>query len=343
MEIKEISFDIYNDQCIKEYTLDNGNNLSLKILTFGAIIREIKFNRKNRVLGFDNIEDYITSRFYFGAIVGRVSGRISEGEVQIGGKYYKLDQNEGTTCLHGGTQGFSFKIWKFDSSKITDKSASITLKYTSPNLECGFPGELTIFVKYTIYKDDSFTIEYRGSTSQDTPVTLTNHSYFNLSDDLSNNILEHYLKIDADKYIKLDQNYIPTQIIGVENSPFDFKLEKTIMSDMDLNHEGLKYTGGYDHPFILNNGGASQVELFCKDSGVKLRLSTTEPVVIIYCSNNLSEGYILSEGNGTFKYQGVCLETQWYPDALNRDFLPDNILEPGEQYYSKTRIEFNQS
>ncbi len=341
MKIEEKSFGIYNNKFIKEYTLDNGNNLSLKILTLGAIIREVKFNGKNRVLGFNNVEDYINSRFYFGAIVGRVSGRISKGEFQIGEKNYKLDQNEGTTSLHGGREGFSFKVWEFDDSNVSEEFASITLKYISPDLDSGFPGEFTVYVKYTIYKDNSFEIEYRGLTSKDTPVTLTNHSYFNLNNDLSKDILDHYLRIDADKYIKLDQNNIPTEISSVAGSPFDFRIGKKIKMDMDLNHDELKYTKGYDHPFILNNENSNQVELFCKESGVKLNLFTTEPVVIIYCSNNLSKGYILTEGKETFKYQGVCLETQWYPDALNQDFLPDNILEPGKEYYSKTQFEFS--
>lgn len=341
MKIKETSFGIINNQVIEEFTLDNGNNLSLKILTLGATIKEINFNGKNRVLGFNNIEDYINSRFHFGAIVGRVSGRISKGEIQLGGKDYKLDQNEGTTCLHGGKEGFAFKIWKLENKEITNKFASITLKYISPDLEGGFPGEFTAFVKYTILKDDSFEIIYSGCTSKDTPVTLTNHSYFNLSGDLSNDILNHYLRINANRYIKLDQNYIPTGIGEVEGSPFDFRLGKAIKVDMDLKHNDLKYTEGYDHPFILNNANTNQVELYCKETGVRLRLFTTEPVVILYCSNKLSEGYLLSEGMETFKYQGVCLETQWYPDALNQDFLPDNILEPGNKYYSKTRFEFS--
>lgn len=341
MNIEEASFGIYNKQDIKEYTLNNGNSLSLKILTLGAIIKEVKFKGKNRVLGFDNVEDYINSGFYLGAIVGRVSGRISNGEFQIGENIFKLDQNEGTTCLHGGKEGFSFKVWDFHNSDVSEESSSITLKYISPDFEGGFPGQLTIYVKYTIYKNNSFEIEYRGTASQDTPVTLTNHSFFNLNNDLGNDILDHYLKIDADKYIKLDQNNIPTAIKSVEDSPFDFRLEKTLGSDMDLNHKELKHPKGYDHPFVLNHASRKGIELFCKESGVKLDIFTTEPVVILYCGNNLSGGYNITEGKETFKYQGVCLETQWYPDALNTDFLPDNILEVGKEYYSMTRYEFS--
>lgn len=340
MKILDNLFGRYNNQDIKEYTLENGKNLSVKILTLGGTIREINFNGRNRVLGFNNVEDYINSRTYFGALVGRVAGRISSGEISIDDQKYNLDQNEGTTCLHGGKDGFSFKVWELDDTNISDESASITLKYISPDLECGFPGELTVLAKYTVYMDDSFSIEYFAKTTKDTPITLTNHSYFNLNDDLNEDILNHNLKIDADNYIKLDEKNIPIKIASVENTPFDFRQGKTIKSDMDLSNTDLKYTEGYDHPFILNKSKDSQIVLSDNNSGVSLSIETSEPVVILYCSNKLGEDLLLANGEKTFKYQGVCLETQWYPDALNQDFLPDNILRPGEEYYSKTTYAF---
>lgn len=340
LEIKDNLFEIYNNQNVTEYTLDNGQNFQVKILSLGATIREINYKGKNRVLGFDNVKDYLNVRTYFGALVGRVAGRISGGEIDIGGEKYVLDQNEGTTCLHGGKEGFSFKIWELVHQNITDESASITLKYISPDIECGFPGELTVIVRYTIYKDDSLKIEYFANTTKETPITLTNHSYFNLNDDLKEDILNHRLRIDSNNFIRLDKKGIPIEVANVANTPFDFVEGKSIGKDMDLTHEDLKFTEGYDHPFILNKDSNNQIELYSNKSGVKLFITTTEPVVILYCSNKLDGGYRLSEGEKTFKYQGVCLETQWYPDVLNQDFLPDNRLKPGEEYYSKTIYEF---
>ncbi len=341
MKILDNLFGSYNNQDVREYTLDNGKNLRLKVLNLGGTIREINFNSRNRILGFNSVEDYINSRTYFGALVGRVAGRISNGEISIDGRKYKLDQNEGTICLHGGKDGFSFKVWEFLESSVCNDAVSLTLKYISPDMECGFPGEVTVLVKYTVYKDDSFTIEYFAQTTKDTPITITNHSYFNLNDDLNENILDHILKIDADKYIKLDEKNLPVEMASVENTPFDFKKGKTIKSDMDLSNMDLRYTEGYDHPFILNKSDDNQIILSDGKSGVQLSINTTEPVVILYCSNKLGEDFLLSNGEKTFKYQGVCLETQWYPDALNQDFLPANILRPGEEYYSKTIYTFN--
>lgn len=340
MEYTETYFGKYKNLTIREYTLDDGNNLIVKILSLGGTIREINYKGKNRVLGFNNAHDYINSRTYFGAIVGRVAGRVSNGTIRVDGVDYKLNQNEGTTCLHGGQEGFSFKVWEFEESKISDNSVSVTLKYISPDLESGFPGEVTVFVRYTVYDDDSLSIEYFAKTNKTTPITLTNHSYFNLNDDLNEDILEHFLKMDADSYLKLDKKGIPVRAVSVENTPFDFRSAKMIKSDMDLSFEDFKYTQGYDHPFILN--GEKCIELYSKKSGISLSVETTEPVVVLYCSNKLEKDLLLSNGEKTFNYQGVCLETQWHPDALNQDFLPDNILEPEEKYYSKTIYRFKQ-
>ena len=159
MDYRETYFGKYKNYPIREYILDNDKNLIVKILSLGGTIREINYKGKNRVLGFNNVDDYINLRTYFGAIVGRVAGRISSRLIRIDGVDYKLNQNEGTTCLHGGQEGFAFKAWEFEESKISDNSVSVTLKYISPNLESGFPGEVTVFAKYTVYDDDSLSIE----------------------------------------------------------------------------------------------------------------------------------------------------------------------------------------
>ncbi|MBZ2174523.1 galactose mutarotase [Schnuerera sp. xch1] len=337
MNISKSIFGTCKAKNVIEYVLDNSKNLKVKILNLGGIIREINFKGKNRVLGLDNVEGYINSITYFGALIGRVAGRISNGKMELNNKAYKLDQNEGSTCLHGGKEGFSFQLWELEEKEVTEDSASITLKYTSPDMECGFPGELTVHAKYTVDRDDCLTIEYFANTNKSTPLTMTNHSYFNLNNDLNQDILEHVLKIDADYYIKLDEKSIPVTIAKVENTPFDFRHNKRIKDDMDSTNEDLINTGGYDHPLILNKDNGEQIVLYSKKSGVKLSMKTTEPVVILYCGNGLNGNTLLSNGQRAFKHQGVCLETQWYPDAINQKFLPKNILKPDEKYYSKTK------
>lgn len=329
MNILRNKFGEYKNYDIIEYTLKNDNDLEVKILNLGGIVREINFKGKNRVLNYNNVEDYIDRDGYFGAIVGRVAGRISKGKIKIQNQEYELDKNEGDTCLHGGKEGFSFQIWQLEDEIITNDSTSIVLKYISPDMECGFPGEVIIYVKYTVEENNSLIIEYFAKTNKSTPITLTNHSYFNLNDNLNKDILDHILKIDADKFIRLDEKNIPLKIANVEGTPFDFRSGKKIKEDMDLSNRDLRHTKGYDHPFILNESNGEQIELYCEETGINLGIKTTEPVVILYTGNNLNEGF------------GVCLETQWYPDAINQEFLEDNILRPNENYYSKTEYKFS--
>lgn len=342
MELNKRIFEVYKGKEIIEYSLRNNNSMEIKILSFGAIIRQIIYKDRNRVLGFDNVESYVTSSTYMGAIVGRVAGRVSKGKIEINKTTYELDKNEGATCLHGGNQGFSMKIWELVDETITEDSVEIVLRYISKDLESGFPGKMTIYVRYTLKNDDSLIIEYFGDTDKDTIITLTNHSYFNLNDNHSEDILDHELMIDANEYIKLDESNIPIGISNVENTPFDFRSSKMIGEDMDLEYDELINSEGFDHPFILTKNNSIDMILSNKKSGLQLKIETTEPVVILYCSNKIKEGLILSDSNKTFKYQGICLETQWYPDAINQDFLPNNILRKEDKYYSMTKYSFEE-
>jgi len=342
MKIRSRNFGYYNNKEIKEYILYNGNNLEVKIISLGATIKEIHYRGLNTVLGFENLESYVDSRTYFGALIGRVAGRISKGEILIDGKEYKLSQNEGTSCLHGGYDGYSFKIWEYVDSIVGEDSVSLELSYASPNLESGFPGEVVNRVKYTVDKNDTLSIEYFAKPSMDSPITITNHSYFNLNGDFTKDILDHTLMIDAEEYIELDEKNLPIKVSKVEGTPFDFRSKKPIRKDMDLSHDQLRESLGYDHPFILNKPNEDPIILSSHKTGIQLRISTTEPVVILYCSNNLKEGLTLLGGEKTIRYQGVCLETQWYPDAINQQFLPNNIIKAGEEYYSNSIYKFSQ-
>lgn len=339
MYLEKRLFEIYKGREIIEYHLKNNNHMEVKILNLGATIREIIYQGSNRVLGFDHIENYLNQGTYMGALVGRVAGRISGGKFIIEDKVYELDQNEGTTCLHGGNQGLSFQIWELEREIVTEDSVGVVLRYISSDLECGFPGRLDILVQYILGEDDSLTIEYFAETDKDTIITLTNHSYFNLNN-LNEDILNHELMMDANEYIRLNEMSLPIGVADVENTPFDFRDGKKILKDMDLSHSELIHSKGYDHPFVLNKNNNTPITLSSRKSGVKLSIETSEPVVILYCSNKLKEDLHLSNGTKTFQYQGLCLETQWYPDAINQVFLPINVLKSHEQYYSRTRYKF---
>lgn len=297
---------------IEAYTLKNKNNMEVKILNLGAIINKIVYKGKNRVIGFENYKDYIEDKNFFGATVGPVAGRISNGEFKLGDKVYKLEKNEGENHLHGGRESLAKKIWKLHEEHTDEKSQSITLKYKAKDGDGGYPGNREFLVRFTLTNDNSLMIEYFAKTDKETIVSLTNHSYFNLNKSLGEEILNHSLKIDADKYIELDEYNIPLGVKHVEDTVFDFRERKPIEI-------------GYDHPFILNKEG-KEISLACNN--IKLEVKTTEPSVILYTSNGLD------------KRVGVCLETQWYPDGINKEFLGMNSLKPKEKYYSKTIYSF---
>ncbi len=340
MKITKKRFGEYHNKEVLEYTLDNGRDLNIKVLNLGCILREINFKGKNRVLGYSTVEEYLNNEGNVGTVVGRVAGRISNGRINIDGKVYELDKNEGSTCLHGGSEGFARQIWEIVDEEIGEDYISLKLKYISNHMESGFPGRLVVYTKYIINKYNDMIIEYFAETDKPTIVSLTNHSYFNLNNDLNEDILNNSLKINSDEYISLDKANIPKSIKKVEGSPFDFRIDRTIDEYMDLSHVDLKNTEGYDHPFILKKDKNKEIFLKSNTSGISLSIETMEPTVVLYTSNKLKEGMDLSGGEKTYRYQGVCLETQWYSDAINQDFLPKNILRRGKEYYSRSKYSF---
>ena len=341
MDIRKNSIGKHRGKEIFQYTINNNLGLELKILNLGCIIRELNFHGKNMVLGYARPEEYLTCGGNFGSVVGRVAGRISKGQVTIDGKTYDLDKNEGDTCLHGGHEGFGSQVWDLVEEEIAKDFISLKFKYISKDMESGFPGQLSLYTKYTINRDNEIIIEYFGQTDKATILNLTNHSYFNLNTGLDETILDHKLFVRADQYISLDSKSIPKEIKNVGDSPFDFRQDRTIGEYMDLSHKDLKETRGYDHPLILSKDGKDEIILSSRESGISLRVNTTEPTVVVYTSNKLEEGMKLSGGENTFLYQGICLETQWYPDAVNQEFLPKKILRPGDKYYSRSSYGFS--
>lgn len=307
---------------IESYRLINNKGMSVEFLNLGGIIREINFKGKNRVLKYDRVEDYIDDPHHLGALVGPVAGRISNGSFRIGKKIYNLLKNDKNNSLHGGSGSLTRRLW--DVQQVSSNKA--LLSYFAKDKEGGYPGNREFFVTYSLEDNNELIIEYIVKTDKDTIITLTNHSYFNFNDKFEEDILNHKLYINADRYISLDKENIPKSIKSVENTPFDFRKKKLIGRDLDLSNEDLKYTNGYDHPYILNQG--TELSALLQANEVSLEIYTDQPSLVLYT------------GNGLEKRLGICLETQWYPDAINKEFLEKNILLAGEEYYAKTKYAF---
>ncbi|GAB6100459.1 galactose mutarotase [Halanaerocella petrolearia] len=339
MKIKKEQFGkLKNGAKVTKYLLIN-ENLQVNVLNYGGVITEIYTpdqdgNKENIVLGFDNIKDYEERSPYFGAIIGRHAGRIEGAEFTINDHIYKLAQNENTNNLHGGPIGLDKKIW--DVTEIED---GIELSYFSPHLEGGFPANVEFTVRYLL-KGNKLIVEYKAKPDRETIINLTNHTYFNLSGSSKTDMLDHQLMISSERFVALDEESIPTgEIREVEDTPFDFRELKEIGKDIELDYKQLKFTDGFDHPFVLEDNKDSIV-LKEKETGRAVSISTDQPVVVFYAGNQLGDEGLLSDGVESKKRLGVCLETQDYPNAINLDKFPTKTYTSDHLYRARTEYRF---
>ncbi|MCM3399564.1 galactose mutarotase [Oceanobacillus profundus] len=330
----------------KEYTLVNEQGMSVSVINFGGIITEMLVPNRNGklenvVIGFKNYADYETNPNYFGALIGRVAGRIQGGEFVLNGKTYSLDHNDGDNHLHGGASGFHQVIWNVDPFQTSD-TVGLKLTHKSLDGDGGYPGNLDVTVTYILNNDNQFTIDYAATSDQVTPITLTNHSYFNLSGDLKNTIHHHHITIDSEEIVKLDEKLIPTgKLMNVFNTSFDFRESRSLREGFNDKSEQNTVAGnGYDHYFIFNKKKENAVTVSDEKSGRLLMIKTDQPGMVMYTSNMLEDGMELKEGFSE-KYLGVCFETQASPASLHYPGFPSVILKAGEQYKKQTVFSFS--
>ena len=319
------------------YTLTNAKGTQVKIATYGGtvtswIVADKTGKKSNIVLGFDSLSGYLAKPPYFGALVGRYGNRIAKGKFKIDTAQYTLVTNNGANHLHGGNKGFDKVIW--EAATTNDTIASLLLSYTSKDGEEGYPGNLKVEVRYTLTDNDELKMEYNAITDKATPINLTNHSYFNLTGDVSNTILDHSLLLAADNFTPVDSSLIPTgKIEAVKNTLFDF----TTATKIGLRIDSVK--GGYDHNFVLNKKDTSltlAATVTEDKSGRKLEVFTTQPGIQFYTGNFLDGTIKTSAGKGINQHSAFCLETQHFPDSPNQPTFPTTILLPGQQYHTIT-------
>ena len=324
------------------FTLENDNGTIVTITNYGGTVTSFvtpdkNGNKSSIIVGFNSLLPYLQQPPYFGALIGRYGNRIGDAKFSLEGTTYKLAANNGKNHLHGGIKGFDKVVW--DATVPNDSISSLTLKYVSKDGEEGYPGDLNVTVIYTLTNDDELKIEYNAETDKATPVNLTNHSYFNLSGDVSNTILNHRLMIDADNYTPVDSTLIPIgEIKSVKESPFDFTSAKIIGRDID------SVKGGYDHNWVLNKKDTSlQKVAVLSDSlsGRSLEVYTTQPGIQFYTGNFLDGKFINRDGKPLKQHTALCLETQHFPDSPNKPNFPSTILQPGEKYHTVTIYKVN--
>ena len=326
------------------FSFENKNGMVMEVTDFGAtlyslLVPDKRGNLVDVVLGYDTPEEYMgPGGTGFGATIGRNGNRIGNAEFVLNGKTYSLEKNNHGNNLHSGLDYYHYRMWEVKA--ISENS--ITFFLHSPDGDQGYPGEFNVEVTYTLRDDNALQIDYHGVPEEDTIVNMTNHSYFNLNGHASGNILEHELWVDADSFTITDKNLIPTgEIVPVEGTPMDFRQKKTVGRDIEEDYEPLVFAGGYDHNWCLNNQGVYKklIELSSDVSGLTMEVYTDLPGVQIYTGNFLVKE--IGKQDVVYEHrQGICFETQNYPDAIHHANFPSPVCKAGDVYKTRSTYLF---
>ncbi|NGO09812.1 galactose mutarotase [Streptomyces sp. HC44] len=342
--VKELFGKLADGTRVHRWSLENGGT-RLKVLSYGGIVQSLEIpDRRGRYanvsLGFDNIEDYVASSPYFGALIGRYGNRIDKGKFTLDGKAYQVDVNDGENSLHGGAKGFDKRVWDVEAF-TSGSDVGLVLHYTSVDGEMGYPGTLRTKVTYTLTRHGDWRIDYEATTDKATVVNLTSHVYWNLAGEGSGSVYDHELQLAASRYTPVDKGLIPTgELAPVAGTPFDFRRTKSVGEDIREAHQQLLYGQGFDHNWVLDKGITAKPEPIAKlrdpSSGRTLKIATSEPGVQFY-SGNFLDGTLVGTGGHIYRQgDALCLETQHFPDSPNQPKFPSTTLRPGQTYRSTT-------
>ena len=339
---------------VRLYTLTNSSGAEVRIINFGAIVVSLKVpdragKLRDVVLGYDDLAGYVQDRAYLGAIVGRYANRIAAGKFTLDGKSYQLELNDGPNHLHGGTQGFHKKLWRAEKVAGKGDGPGVKLTYVSQDGEEGYPGKVTLTVTYTLTAENALRVDYQGTADRPTILSPTHHSYFNLSGDPTQTILDEELTIAGEQTTAVGAGLIPTgKLVDVAGTPMDFRQPAKIGARIEAKDEQLVLGKGYDHNWVLGprqrqqEGGVHKAaELFDARSGIVMQVFTDQPGLQLY-SGNFLDGTI--HGKGGVGYQrrtALCLEAQLFADAPNHPAFPSAALRPGQHYRQTTIYQFS--
>jgi len=331
---------------ISLYTLTNANGMTAGILDLGGVIFSLRTpdrfgNLDDVVLAYQDPALYLTSPMYFGGLIGRVANRIQGACFTLDGQKYALVQNDRGNNLHSGPNGFETRLWQA-STLLSSDSASLILTLLSPEGDQGYPGEVHLKVTYTLDDANRLAISYQASTTSATPLNLTNHAYFNLGGPTCANILNHTLSIDADYFTAANEQLIPISNVPVAGTPFDFREPKVIGESIFMEDIQLRHGSGFDHNWVFDDAGRLSKKIIVSEpnSGRVMSVWTDMPGVQFYSGNMIDESIPGRSGSPYTRFGGLCLETQFPPDAVNRPDFPSPILRAGEKYDHQTVFEF---
>lgn len=332
---------------VTAYTLDSGNGMRLTTLDLGGIVSCLEVpdhngRARNVVLGLARLSDYVGAQCNFGALVGRVANRIAQASFDLDGQNWQLDANEGPNTLHGGRTGLATRLWCVKAGTCDAETVSVVMSHTSEHLDGGFPGRLAVEVTYTVRVDHSWRIEYAARTDRTTVLNLTHHAYFNLAG--GGSALDHEIMIAATRYLPVDAQLLPIREADVAGTPFDFRSPQSISCRIRCDHEQIALARGFDHTWIMDRppSGGLVLAATLKDpaSGRFMNVETTEPGLQFYSGNFLDGAVRGSESRLYRQGDGICLETQHYPNSPRRKDFPSVVLKPGQDFRSTTIYRF---
>lgn len=330
-------------QEVKLYTLVNKKGMEIAVSNLGAslvrvLVKDSMGRMRDVVLGYDSAGEYEKGRSFFGATVGRCANRIGGASFSLGGKEYVLEKNDNGNNLHSGTDFYYTRVWE-TMERTPD---SVTFCLHSPDGDQGYPGAVDIAVTYRLTRDNAVEISYRAVPDADTILNLTNHSYFNLDGHQAPDVLAQKIWIDADAFTRADGASIPTgEIVPVEGTPMDFRVEKAVGQDIEEPYEALLLGNGYDHNWVLRNEGtfAKIASLSSDASGIRMDVYTDLPGMQLYTANFV-EDERGKDGAVYGRRSGVCFETQYFPDAVHQEGFASPVCKAGAVFQTKTAYQF---
>ena len=339
---------VVNGDSTDLYVIRNANGMEASITNYGGrivslMVPDATGTFRDVVQGFADIDGYTAAPSSFGATMGRVANRINHGRFVLDGDTVQLDLNNGEHTIHGGGDGWRGQVFAADQPN----DSTLVLSYLSPDGESGFPGEVNVRVTFTVNQRNELAIDYAAETTEKTVINLTNHSFFNLTGDPTQTVLDHILYVNATHYTPVDSSLITNgEILPVAGSPFDFTEPVSIGDAIarDPSHAQLQFAGGLDHNLVLDTDGSTDAlaaRLYAPSSGIAMEVYTNEPGMQVYAANSL-DGSTIGKGNIPYhKQTAVCLETQHFPDSPNKPNWPTTVLEPGSTYKSTCIYRFS--
>ncbi|KAA1261102.1 Aldose 1-epimerase precursor [Rubripirellula obstinata] len=343
MNLSKDPFGEVDGEAVDLFTLQNDNGVTIKVTTYGGTVTSMVVpdrdgNRSDIVCGFDTLDGYFADEYkknspYFGCLVGRYAARIKDGKFTVDGTDHQVATNDGPNHLHGGVKGFDKRVWQVVKTAQDNDSVSLTLSLDSPDGEESFPGNLKVVVEYRLTNDNEIQIKYQAETDKTTPVSLTNHTYFNLNG-FADKVLDHVLQLSSDRILVPDETNVPVgEEAPVAGTAADFNQPKRIGDAFD------ELPLGFEHFYALNkpDGSLQKVaEVNEPTTGRRLEVFSTEPGTLFYTGRYTSDNLKRESGDQFGQFRAFCVETSKYPNGPNIDGAPKSVLKPGEKYDEMT-------